>query len=457
MNTELIIALSTPFGTGALAVIRLSGAGAIALVEQHFQPRKQGIILTKVESHTVHLGYLVKKNTIIDEVLVSVFKNPHSYTGEEVVEISCHGSVYLQQAIIQHFIENGARAAEPGEFTLRAFLNRKLDLSQTEAVADLIHAQSEKAAQVAVNQLRGGFSSDLKTLKEQLIHFSSLLELELDFSEEDLEFADRTEFTRLLNITLQLVSKLADSFKWGNAIKNGVNVAIVGKPNAGKSTLLNAILNEDRAIVTEIAGTTRDTLEETKQINGILFRFIDTAGLRQTDDIVEKIGVERALAKLRQSDIYLYVFDVTLFTKEKLFTDTQDLPQDIPHLIIGNKADLLSESTKKEILSLLPNVLFLSAKKQSEVLTLEQKILQLLDFDHFDANQTLVTNARHYQALTEVQQSLQEVLSGLQQGISGDLLAIDLRQALYYLGSITGEVTSDDILGNIFQNFCIGK
>jgi len=469
MNTtyinDTIIALATAQGVGAIAVIRLSGAEAIAITNTFFKARNTTKDLTKVASHTVHLGYLKNKKTIIDEVLVTVFKNPHSYTGEDVIEISCHGSTYIQQDIVQLFLENGVRHANPGEFTLRAFLNAKMDLSQTEAVADLINAQSEVTRDVAIKQMRGGFSNDLKKIREKLIHFASMIELELDFSEEDVEFADRKELISLVSDSITYLTTLITSFKLGNVIKNGINTTIVGRPNAGKSTFLNALLNEERAIVTDIAGTTRDTLEEILVIDGIEFRFIDTAGLRKTTDIIEKIGVEKALEKVSKSSIYIYLFDLSKMSVAEVKEDLDNLPKEIPHLVVANKVDLASDALisafkHSDIASLSSNakVLYISAKNNNELTTLlKVDLLKIIAADKVNTNQTIITNSRHYEALSKAKIELLQVQNALLADVSGDLLSVDIRQALFYIGSITGEVTTDDLLGNIFANFCIGK
>ena len=449
--------MATAQGVGAIAVIRLSGSKAIETTQRLFQAKNKTIDLNLVPSHSIHLGYLKDGDKILDEVLVSIFKNPHSYTGEDVVEISCHGSIYIQQAIVQLFIEKGMRHAEAGEFTLRAFLNAKMDLSQTEAVADLINSQSEAAKNIAIKQLRGGFSNDLKKLREKLIHFASLIELELDFSEEDVEFADRLELIKLVEESLDYISELIASFKLGNAIKNGINTTIVGRPNAGKSTLLNALLNEERAIVTEIAGTTRDTLEEVLNIDGIQFRFIDTAGLRDTTDTIEKLGVKRALEKVRLSNIYIYLFDITALSLAEVKADLKELPTDIPRIIIANKTDLASKTKLQDFKDLDRDLLFISAKNDKHTNTLKDALFSKLNLNLLATTPTIVSNARHYEALRKTEAALLQVKKGLKNKISGDLLAIDLRQALYYLGSITGEISTDDLLGNIFSRFCIGK
>ena len=457
MTHDTIIALSTPYGVGAIAMVRLSGDQAVSLTNRLFQSKFGNKDINKMASHTIHLGYLKNGDEILDEVLVSIFKNPNSYTGEDLVEISCHGSTYIQASIIRLFIENGARAAEAGEFTLRAFLNGKMDLSQTEAVADLIHTQSEAANNIAIKQLRGGFSNELSQIKQNLIHFASLIELELDFAEEDVEFADRKQLESMVVDAMKHIEKLVLSFKLGNAIKNGVNTIIVGKPNAGKSTLLNTLINEDRAIVTEIAGTTRDTIEEVLTIDGILFRFIDTAGLRETSDIIEKIGVEKTLEKLSKSDIYIYLFDVNSTSISDLEFELNALPKNIPHIIVGNKSDLADEKLMQSFKEFDIEIFFISAKNKESIDILKSQLINNLELNKIDSNTTIISNARHYDALQLVKNSLDDVLTGLKEKVSNDLVAIDLRQALYHLGSITGEVSSDDILGNVFANFCIGK
>ena len=463
LNNDTIVALSTAQGVGAIAVIRLSGEQAIAIVDSLFFARDSNKNLTKAPSHTVHLGYLKENDQIVDEVLVSIFKNPHSYTGEDVVEISCHGSTFIQQSIVQLMLDNGAKHADAGEFTMRAFLNGKMDLSQTEAVADLIDSQSAITRDIAIKQMRGGFSSDLKNIREKLIHFASMIELELDFSEEDVEFADRTELVNLVSDSIIHISALADSFKLGNAIKNGINTTIVGRPNAGKSTLLNTLLNEERAIVTAIAGTTRDTLEGNLIIEGIEFRFIDTAGLRETTDEVEKIGVEKALEKVANSTVYLYLFDISKTTVAELAKDLEALPTHIPRLIIANKVDLVAETLVLDFeksIEALPfdnTLVFISAKEKSAIDSLKKELLKSIDADKISANQTIITNARHYDALNKAKEELLHVQNGLEAGLSGDLLSVDIRQALHHIGSITGQISTDDLLGNIFANFCIGK
>lgn len=453
--TDNIVALATPSGTGAIAVIRVSGPDAITLMDTLFKSIK-GKKLAQQKSHTIHLGHIVDQEKILDEALVSIFKGPHSYTGENVVEISCHGSPFIQQQIIQLLLRNGCRSASAGEFTLRAFLNGKMDLSQAEAVADLIASDSEAAHDIAMQQMRGGFSNEIQELRQELLNFASLIELELDFSQEDVEFADRTQFNELLNRISEVLKKLIDSFALGNVIKNGIPVAIVGQPNVGKSTLLNFLLNEERAIVSEIAGTTRDTVEDHISIKGINFRFIDTAGIRETVDVVEKIGIERTFDKIEKARLIIYLFDGMEFDKaeleqiQKRYPNKQLLP-------ICNKMDLLNQEQKEKIKSKIHNVLFLSAKFKEGISELESRLLALVDSGALSGDTTIITNSRHYDALLKALEEIQKVKEGLDMELSSDLMAIDIRQALYHLGEITGSVTTDDLLGNIFSNFCIGK
>ncbi|MEC7263515.1 MAG: tRNA uridine-5-carboxymethylaminomethyl(34) synthesis GTPase MnmE [Bacteroidota bacterium] len=452
---DTIVALATASGTGAIAVIRVSGPNAILLVDGIFQSIK-GKKLTTQKSHTIHLGHIVDDTKILDEVLVSLFKGPHSYTGENVVEISCHGSPYIQQQIIQLLLRKGCRAASAGEFTLRAFLNGKMDLSQAEAVADLIASDSEAAHDIAMQQMRGGFSNEIQKLREELLNFASLIELELDFSQEDVEFADRTQFNQLLGRISEVLKKLIDSFALGNVIKHGIPVAIVGQPNVGKSTLLNVLLNEERAIVSDIAGTTRDTVEDHISIKGINFRFIDTAGIRETEDVVERIGIERTFGKIEQARLIVYLFEGEHFESSVL----EELQSKYPNkqiLPICNKMDLLSDTQIEQIKSEIPNVLFLSAKHKIGIAELENQLLSLVDSGALSGDTTIISNSRHYDALLKALEEIQKVKEGLDMDLSSDLMAIDIRQALYHLGEITGSVTTDDLLGNIFSNFCIGK
>ncbi|RKN75934.1 tRNA uridine-5-carboxymethylaminomethyl(34) synthesis GTPase MnmE [Ulvibacterium marinum] len=461
LSDDTIIALATPSGAGAIAVIRISGKESIALSAKHFRS-VSGKNLAKQKSHTIHLGHIVDGKRVLDEVLVSLFKGPHSYTGEDVIEISCHGSPYIQQEIIQLFIRKGCRMAQAGEFTLWAFLNGKMDLSQAEAVADLISSENEASHQVAIQQMRGGFSDEIKRLREELLNFASLIELELDFSEEDIEFADRDQFKALLSRIQLVLKRLIDSFAVGNVIKNGIPVAIVGEPNVGKSTLLNALLNEDRALVSEIPGTTRDTVEDEISIGGIGFRFIDTAGIRQTQDVVEGMGIQRTFEKIDTAQVILYLIESVKFsgqgTSFKLEIEKlkSKYPQ-TPLVVVANKMDLLDAEGVSQIKNEIEDALLLSAKKGTGVEALKSKLLEFVNTGALRNNETLVTNSRHYNALLKALEEVEKVQWGMENGISGDLLAIDIRQALYHFGEITGEISSDDLLGNIFANFCIGK
>ena len=469
ISQETIVALASPSGAGAIAVIRLSGAGALTIAEQVFQS-VSGKSLSKQKTHTIHLGHIVDEGKVLDQVLLSIFKNPHSYTGEDVIEISCHGSTYIQQQIIQLLLRKGCRMAQAGEFTLRAFLNGKLDLSQAEAVADLISSDNEASHQIAMQQMRGGFSNEIAKLREELLNFASLIELELDFAEEDVEFADRTQFSELLTRIEFVLKRLIDSFAVGNVIKNGIPVAIVGEPNVGKSTLLNALLNEERAIVSEIAGTTRDTIEDELVIGGIGFRFIDTAGIRETKDVVESIGIKKTFEKIEQAQVVLYLVDgCQLSVVGKLENLTIEInktknqfPQK-PIIIVINKKDLISEDVVSTINKKLttvngePTTIFISAKNNLGIDELKNQLLSFVNTGALRNNETIVTNTRHYDSLLKALEEIQKVKFGLQSNLSSDLMAIDIKQALYYFGEITGEVTNDELLGNIFANFCIGK
>jgi len=467
INNDTIIALATASGNGAIAILRISGNSAISLVDTNFKSVTSGKSIKRQNSHTVHLGHIVDGTRIIDEVLVTIFKNPNSYTGEDVVEISCHGSAYIQQEILQLFLRKGCRMANPGEFTLRSFLNGKMDLSQAEAVADLIASDNEASHQVAMQQMRGGFSSEISNLRQELLNFASLIELELDFSEEDVEFADRSQFKQLIEKITKVLKSLIDSFAIGNVIKNGIPVAIVGEPNVGKSTLLNALLKEERAIVSEIAGTTRDTIEDEIAIGGIGFRFIDTAGIRETADVVESIGIKKTFEKIEQAQVVVYLFEASKYQVQgdrfrmELERVRNKYPQK-PILVIANKVDLLDSeelqdldaftSTLKEV-----EVITLSAKTGQGVEKLTDNLLNLINTGQLRNSETIVTNSRHYDALVKAFEEIQKVKYGLETDLSGDLLAIDIRQALYHFGEITGEISNDDLLGNIFANFCIGK
>lgn len=460
-SQDTIVALATPSGAGAIAVIRLSGPDAITLANAKFKSVRNKD-LTKQKTHTIHLGHIVDDAKVYDEVLVSLFKGPNSYTGENVIEISCHGSQYIQQQIIQLFLRNGCRMADAGEFTLRAFLNGKLDLSQAEAVADLIASDNEASHQIAMQQMRGGFSSEIKKLREELLNFASLIELELDFAEEDVEFADRTQFITLLSRIQEVLKRLIDSFAVGNVLKNGIPVAIVGEPNVGKSTLLNAFLNEDRAIVSDIAGTTRDTIEDEIAIGGIGFRFIDTAGIRETADVVESIGIKKTFEKIEQAQVVLYLSPLTpaIENLESIKVEIERIKNQFPLktlVVITNKKDLYTPEQIETIEAEIPSTLFISAKTGDGVETLKNKLLEFVNTGALRNNETIVTNTRHFDALLKSLEGIERVQLGMDGGISGDLLAIDLKDALYHLGEITGQVSNDELLGNIFANFCIGK
>ncbi len=451
---DTIVALATPAGVGAIGVIRLSGPNAIPLVNSVFKPRD----LSKQASHTLHYGRIEDAGRVYDEVVVSLYIAPKSYTKEDVVEISCHGSPFIQESIIQLFVEKGARLAKAGEFTQRAFMHGAFDLAQAEAVADVIAADSAAAQAAALHQLRGGFSNELAALREQLIHFASLIELELDFGEEDVEFADRKDLEDLVNQLLVAIRPLVASFRAGNAIKNGVATVIVGKPNAGKSTLLNALLNEDRAIVSDIAGTTRDSLEDTWVLGGIKFRLIDTAGLRDTEDVIEAMGVERTQAWVKKAQVVIYLADAVTETPDGYREAIAALGEiDIPVIKLLNKVDQVNDSQVAAFKSLIPELIDISAKNRIGLADLEKALLDIVGLDQVSTGGTLVTNLRHYQHLLQTQETLESVLKGLQVGLTGDLIAQDLRYALHDLGEITGQISNDDLLKNIFGKFCIGK
>lgn len=446
-----IAAIATSPGIGALGVLRISGNLAFDIVQKLF-PSKN---LKEQTANTLHVGYLKEGENILDEVVISLFKTPSSYTGEDVIEISCHGSPFVQQQVLDALIRNGARLAKAGEFTQRAFLNKKLDLTQAESVADLIASNTKASQNAALKNMRGGFSDILLELREELVKFSSLIELELDFSEEDVEFADRNKFSLLIQNIEETVNRLLESFKLGNVIKNGVSVAIIGKPNAGKSTLLNTLLNENRAIVSEIAGTTRDTIEEVININGILFRLIDTAGIREhSHDVIENMGVIKSKEKIKQADIVLYLFDVKDMKIDELEKTIHEIKEQNPNVIIvANKADLFDKETHQQFM----NEIFISAKKQTGIEELKNTLFAMAGGAGINNENIVVTNARHYAALAEVSKSLKEIKSGLSNKISGDLLSIDINRCLHYLGEITGEITNEDRLDYIFSKFCIGK
>lgn len=450
---DTIVAVATAPGIGAIAVIRISGENAFTIINDLF-PSKDLLVQA---SHTMHVGILKDDHTAIDEVVVSLFKGPRSFTGEDTIEISCHGSPYIQQQILEACVRKGARLARAGEFTQRAFLNGKMDLTQAEAVADLIASNTRASQKTALHNIRGGFSHQLKEMREQLIQFAALIELELDFAAEDVEFADRTKFYTLIEQIDHSTQQLLHSFQLGNVIKNGVSVAIIGKPNAGKSTLLNSLLNEDRAIVSEIAGTTRDTIEETININGILFRLIDTAGIRShSTDIIENIGIEKSLQKMESADIVLYIFDVHSETKEMLEEQEAIFKNaSIRYLLVGNKAD--NNNGHAAVFSNKENIHFIAAKHNTGIAALKNILFNKTVAVAPESEDTIVTNARHYEALQQVAQSVSEIKNGLDNNLPGDLLALDIRRCLYYLGEITGEITNEDKLDYIFSKFCIGK
>jgi len=456
--TDTIIAPATPQGQSAIAVIRLSGPEAIAITDRIFKGKK----LSEADSHTIHYGWIVDDDKEIDEVLVSVFRAPRTFTAEDSTEISCHGSPHIVQSIINVAIKNGAKTAFPGEFTLRAFLNGRIDLSQAEAVADLIHASSSKSATIALHQLKGHFAHMLKDLRQELIDFAALIELELDFSEEDVEFAHRGRLKDLIHKIITVINPLLDSFRWGNSIKEGIPVAIIGAPNAGKSTLLNTILNEEKAMVSDIAGTTRDFIEDTMVIDGITFRFIDTAGIRHTTDILEGMGIERSRQKLREAEIVLFLSDIHN-SVEKTIEDFHNLAltKDQTGVILLNKADTISAAQSEPKTQIIADksgvkTILITAKYKE---TLQPLLTYFSEYiqNHNQAEGTIISNTRHYEALENTKLCLQKVLAGLDSGLSTDFVAMDIREALFHLGTITGEVSTDDLLESIFSKFCIGK
>jgi tRNA modification GTPase len=462
-DDSTICAISTPSGTGGIAVIRLSGNKSVTIVDTVFRSPVKGKKLTDQLANTLHFGTIYKDNALLDEVVVGLFRAPHSYTGEDVVEISCHGSQFVQQQILQLLIACGAEMAQPGEFTQRAFLNGKMDLSQAEAVADLISSGNAAAHRVALNQMRGGFSLEIKLLRDQLLHFITLVELELDFSEEDVEFADRTQLIALSRKVESLLRKLASSFSLGNAIKNGIPVAIIGETNVGKSTLLNALLNEEKAIVSDIHGTTRDVIEDVVNLNGVLFRFFDTAGLRETTDTIERMGIERSYRKLEQALVVLLVLDLTSPTKA-ILSRIREIRSKLDNqklILVANKSDLVIEKVRNE-LAAIPlkeneSLVFVAAKSKENLAGLIQVMRDLVSVDKIQPEDVIVTNIRHYEALTKALEAIERTIAGLESNLSGEFLSQDIRECLYYLGSITGQITSDEVLGNIFKNFCIGK
>ena len=451
---DTIVALATPSGIGAIGVIRVSGSAAIEVIDSMFPSKK----LNDQSTHTLHVGLLKNGYDILDEVVLALFKAPRSYTGENIVEISCHGSPFIQEKIIQAITTRGVRIAKAGEFTQRAFLNGKLDLTQAEAVADLIASNTEASKNTAIKNIRGGFSNELHELREQLIKFSAMIELELDFAQEDVEFADRKQLNDLIQILHTKTQQLLQSFALGNVIKNGVQVAIIGKPNAGKSTLLNTLLNENRAIVSEIAGTTRDTIEEVINIDGVLFRLIDTAGIRKhSKDVIESFGMERSIEKMHQADVVIYLFDVNAVDAMMLKEAEEELKKSaITYLLVGNKAEENNAALQEKFLS-FSNILFISAKENLSVDQLKKTLVHIAVKGDVNTEATVVTNTRHHEALQKLSMALNDVQKGVNDNIPGDLLALDIRQCLFYLGNITGEVTNEDQLDYIFSKFCIGK
>ena len=456
LNNETIIALATPNGKGAISVIRISGSNAIASTEKFFKS-KNNKVLSQQSSHTVHLGYLLKNENELDEVLITLFKGPHSYTGEDTIEISCHGSSYIQKEIIDLFVENGVRVANPGEFTLRAFINGKMDLNQAEAVADLIASENEGSHNLAMQQMKSGFSNDLKKLRGELLHFSSMIELELDFSQEDVEFAEREEFRKLTNTIKSELKTLIDSFQSGNVLKNGISVAIAGKPNAGKSSLLNTLLNEEKAIVSDIPGTTRDSIEDSLVINGINFRFTDTAGLRDTNDVIESKGIEKTKEKINNAKILLYLFDINDTDINEIKSSLKTFKRkDLSILLVRNKIDLKIQN--KKLFNDLNQfeLIEISATEKESVKKLKKRLIREVDVLN-PYTDTIISNSRHYEALIKASKAIEEVNKGLKNNLSGDLLSVDIKRSVEFLAEITGDITNDDVLGNIFANFCIGK
>jgi tRNA modification GTPase len=449
---DTIVALATAQGISAIAVIRLSGQDSIHITQQIFKGKK----LEEQPTHTVHFGTLHDGDKMIDEVLVSIFKEPNSFTKENSVEISSHGSPIIIKEILKALLNKGARLAGPGEFTQRAFLNGRFDLAQAEAVADLIHAETDNARQAALNQMRGGFSKEINHLREELIHFASLIELELDFGEEDVEFAKRDDLRNLIHKIQSYLKSLITSFDQGNVIKNGVPTVIAGKPNAGKSTLLNTLLNEERAIVSDIPGTTRDVIEDEIVLGGINFRFIDTAGLRETHDIIEAMGVERTRDRMKKASLIIYLFDLSQTSLAEIDQEEEHLKSlGIPYIKVGNKLDKVSSALKAQLSS--RDFIFISASSKINIQELKDHILSFFQVKTVKTGDVMVTNMRHYQNLTQTYEALDRVLEGMSQGITGDFLAMDIRQSLHYLGEITGTITTDDLLANIFSKFCIGK
>ncbi|QZE15418.1 tRNA uridine-5-carboxymethylaminomethyl(34) synthesis GTPase MnmE [Halosquirtibacter laminarini] len=465
IDQSTICAISTAPGVGGIAVLRLSGEEALSIADKIFISPKEGKKLVDQKANTLHFGTIQEKGETIDEVVVSIFRAPHSFTGEDVVEISCHGSQYIQQSILQLLMKQGARLANPGEYTQRAFLNGKMDLSQAEAVADLIASNSLASHKMAMSQMKGVFSKELMSLRNELLQIVSLIELELDFSEEEVEFADRTQLIQLANNISEMIHSLADSFSLGNAIKNGVPVAIVGETNVGKSTLLNALLNEEKAIVSDIEGTTRDVIEDVINIEGVAFRFIDTAGIRTTKDKIESLGIERTFQKLQQAQVVLYMMDLSRPTNEniaRLDEVREKISEEQQVIIVGNKADKAGSNAIRALLADLPlesneEVCFISAKEQKNISQLRSLLIEVSEIGNLHTQDVIVSNARHYEALVKAGDAIDRVLQGIQSGISNDFVSQDIRECMHYLGEITGAINTDEVLGNIFKNFCIGK
>jgi len=463
IDQHTICAITTAPGRGAIATIRLSGNDAISIIDYIFKSPKEGKLIYDQLANTLHFGSILDPSGVVDEVVVALFKSPHSYTGEDVVEISCHGSVYIQQRILKLLIESGARMAKPGEFTQRAYLNGKMDLSQAEAVADLIASETAAAHSIALKQMRGGISDEIKELRGKLLSFISLIELELDFSEEDVEFVNRDSLLELIIEIHRVIRNLTNSFQYGNAIKNGIPVAIIGDANVGKSTLLNFLLKEERAIVSEIAGTTRDSIEDVITIEGIPFRFIDTAGIRSTTDTIENLGIERTFAKIDQAGIVLIMIDATRTDSDEFFTKSRIIEKvtSKKSVVVINKLDIASELevvNQKQLADKLklPSIA-ISAKKHLNTALLVDFLIESVQREGLSENDVIITSLRHFEALTKAGLAVERVIEGLKQGISGDFLSQDIRECLHYMGEITGEISTDEVLGNIFKNFCIGK
>jgi tRNA modification GTPase len=463
MNDDTICAVSTPFGTGAISIIRLSGSKSFEIAKKIWVPKKENIDFSNILSHHAYLGNIITEdNSILDEVIMIAYRSPASYTTEDMIEFSCHGSLYVQNQLMQLLIRNGARAAQAGEFTMRAFMNGRIDLAQAEAVADLISSGSQAAHRLAMQQMRGGFSSEIKELRDKLVQFSSLLELELDFSEEDVEFANRKDLNELLKSIEQHISKLLESYKLGNILKSGIPVTIAGKPNVGKSTLLNILLNEDKAIVTDIPGTTRDAIEDTINIQGISFRFIDTAGLRESKDVIENFGIEKTYEKIGNASVVIYMFDISEAPVEEMKKaisefNEKHIGENKKLIVVANKMDLLVDSPKglKQLIDFDP--VYISAKRRENINIIVERLLSFASENMLSEEGNILTSSRHYESLLKAEEQIEHALTGLQSNVPTDLIATDIRSALHYLAEITGEVTTEEILGNIFSKFCIGK